>query len=207
LSADGTPEEGVTTSFGELLTGIKKDIHQGIVCVDASVIPSALGVNPFATITALAERSVAYVAAKRGIKIDYETKNSILDLFGPPGRSLALAPELQYATQILEESQRSNAPGATFTEVMEGHIYAGGDIEEFNVAAEVARGVSSSARIFLSVHAWDTKQRKDSICLNLPDVSLTRDLHSYTKTRPSSHADWIFLMSSSKQRSFPGFER
>ena len=182
MSADGTPEEGVTTSYGELLTGSKKEIHQGIVCVDASVIPSALGVNPFATITALAERSVAYVAGKRGIKIDYETKNGMLDLFGPPGRSLALAPELQHATQILEESQRSNVPGTAFTEIMEGYIYAGGDIEDFNVAAEVARGVSSSARFFLSVHAWDTKQRKNSIRLSLPEVLLTRHLHSCTKT-------------------------
>jgi hypothetical protein len=160
LSADGTPEEGVTTSCGELLTGIGKGIHEGIVCVDASVIPAALGVNPFATITALAERSVEHVAAKRGIKIDYDTKNGVLDLFGPPGRSLPVTPALQYATQIIEESQKSNALGTAFTEVMDGYIYAGGDIEDFNVAAEVARGVSSSARIFLSVHAWDTMERK-----------------------------------------------
>ena len=163
LSSDGTPEEGVTTSYGELLTGIKKDIHQGIVCVDGSVIPSALGVNPFATITALAERSVEYVAAKRGIKIDYETKNGVLDLFNHPGRSLALAPELQYATQIVEESERNNTSGTAFSEVMEGYIYPGGDIEDFKIAAEVARGVSSSARFFLSVRAWDTKQRKNLI--------------------------------------------
>jgi hypothetical protein len=143
------------------LTGTNKDIHEGILCVDGSVIPSALGVNPFATITALAERSVEHVAAERGIRIDYETKNGILDLFGPPGRSLALDPDLQHATQIIEDSQRNNALGTTFSEVMEGYIHAGGDIEDFKVAEEVARGVSSSARFFLSVHAWDTTQRKN----------------------------------------------
>ena len=160
MSSDGTPEEGVTTSCGELLTGIGKEYHEGIVCVDGSVVPSALGVNPFATITALAERSVEHVATKRGIKIDYETRNGVLDLFGPPGRSLVLTPELQYATQIIEESRRSNALGIAFSQVMEGYIYAGGDIEDFSVAAEVAHGVSSSARFFLSVHAWDTTERK-----------------------------------------------
>jgi choline dehydrogenase-like flavoprotein len=55
--------------------------------VDGSVVPTALGVNPFATITALAEHSVEHVAAKMGIKIDYETKNGLLDLFGPPAKS------------------------------------------------------------------------------------------------------------------------
>jgi hypothetical protein len=142
------------------LTGIGKEFHEGIVCVDGSVIPSALGVNPFATITALAERSVEHVADKRRIKIDYETRNGVLDLFGPPGRSLTLTPDLQFTTQIIEESQRSNALGTAFSEVMEGYIYAGGDIQDFNVAADAARGVSSSARFFLSVHAWDTTQRK-----------------------------------------------
>jgi hypothetical protein len=146
------------------LTGIGKEIHDGIVCVDGSVIPSALGVNPFATITALAERSLEHVAAKRGIKIDYGTKNKELDLFGPPARGLTLTPELQDAIRTIEDSQRNNMPGMAFSEVMEGYIYAGGDIEDFNVAAEVARGVSSSARFFLSVHAWETVERKNLIC-------------------------------------------
>ena len=43
--------------------------------VDGSVVPLALGANPFATITALAERSVEEVAKEGSIKIDYETKN------------------------------------------------------------------------------------------------------------------------------------
>lgn len=170
LSSDGTPDEGVTTSYGELLTGTGKEIHEGIVCVDGSVIPSALGVNPFATITALAERSVEKVAAKRGIKIDYEAKNGVLDLFGPPRRSLILSPELQYATQIIEESQKKKAIGKAFSQVMEGYIYAGGDIEDFHIAAEVASGVSSSARFFLSVNAWDSMERKTSIYLFFPEA-------------------------------------
>ena len=151
------------------MTGIGEDIYDGIICVDGSVIPSALGVNPFATITALAERSVEQVAVKQGIKIDYKTKNGELDLFGPPGRSLALTPDLQHATQIIDNAQTSNAPGTAFSEVMEGYIYAGGDIEDFSIAAESARGVSSSARFFLSVHAWETTERKDLIFIHGPE--------------------------------------
>jgi len=75
LSSDGTADEGVTTHIGEVLTGKNGDYHDGLVVVDGSLIPSALGVNPFATITALAERCLEGVATKKGITIDYHTKN------------------------------------------------------------------------------------------------------------------------------------
>jgi len=142
------------------LTGNGKEYHEGIICVDGSVIPAALGVNPLATITALAERSVEVVAARKGIKIDYETKNGLLNLFGPSAKSLALTPDLELAVKTIEQAKKEKTLGTGFTEVMEGHIYAGGDIQDFNVAAQVAKGNSSSARFFLSVHAWDLEQRK-----------------------------------------------
>jgi hypothetical protein len=49
LSADGTADQGATTTHGELLTGSGKEYHNGLVCVDGSVVPTALGVNPFST--------------------------------------------------------------------------------------------------------------------------------------------------------------
>jgi hypothetical protein len=84
MSSDETGDQGVTTMDGELFTGSGKDCHHGLVVMDASIIPAALGVNPFATITTLAECSVECVAAKMGITINYDMKNSSLDLFGPP---------------------------------------------------------------------------------------------------------------------------
>ena len=58
-----------------MLTGKGTECYEGLVCVDGSVVPLALGVNPFATITALAERSVESIARRENIKIDYDTKN------------------------------------------------------------------------------------------------------------------------------------
>jgi choline dehydrogenase-like flavoprotein len=75
MSRDGTAQLGVTSEFGELLTGEGGKCYEGIVILDGSVVPAALGVNPFATITALAERSIEAVARKKGIEIDYDTKN------------------------------------------------------------------------------------------------------------------------------------
>ena len=160
MSANGTADQGATTVHGELLTGSGKEYHHGLVCVDASVIPTALGVNPLATITALAEHSVEHVAAKIGIEIDYETKNGLLDLFGSPAKKLPLTPDLEEAIEIIEDAKRNDNASTEFTEVMEGFIHIGREIEDFAIAEEAAIGASSSARCFLSVHGWDTDTRK-----------------------------------------------
>jgi hypothetical protein len=75
MSSDGTAANGVTNHVGEVLTGDEDKVHSGLIVVDGSVIPTALGANPFATITALAERSVEQMAERFGIDIDYETQN------------------------------------------------------------------------------------------------------------------------------------
>ena len=75
MSRDNSVDSGVTNHLGEVLTDQNGEVHDGLVVVDASVIPTALGANPFATITAIAERSVESLAKRKGLAIDYETKN------------------------------------------------------------------------------------------------------------------------------------
>lgn len=75
MSADGTGSNGVTNHIGEIFTGNGSETYEDLIVCDGSVVPAAVGVNPFATITALAERSVEHVAQKHGITIDYDTKN------------------------------------------------------------------------------------------------------------------------------------
>ena len=76
MSRDGEASAGVTNHKGQILKGYGDEYYPGLVVVDASLIPTALGANPLATITALAERSVELVAEEHGIEIDYDTKNS-----------------------------------------------------------------------------------------------------------------------------------
>ena len=49
--------QGAVDPFGRVFAG-DGSVHQGLYVTDGSVIPSALGVNPFLTISALTERFV-----------------------------------------------------------------------------------------------------------------------------------------------------
>ncbi|KAG9229136.1 hypothetical protein BJ875DRAFT_388006 [Amylocarpus encephaloides] len=169
MSKDGTSDHGVTNHFGELLTGHGHETHAGLVVTDGAVIPAALGCNPFATITALAERSVEHAARDIGAHIDLETKNEILDLFGTPGQytKKQMRPSrhdtinIAKAKELIDETEARMAAGFGFSEVMSGHIHIGdgveGDkIEDYETAARTARGLCEEARFFLSVQTFDT---------------------------------------------------
>lgn len=75
ISKDNTGHNGVVDHRGEVFKGNTDMKHRGLIVCDASAIPAAVGVNPFATITAFAERSVELAAQDHGISIDLETKN------------------------------------------------------------------------------------------------------------------------------------
>lgn len=61
--------------MGEVFQGEGTEVHEGLFVCDGALVPTALGANPLATITALAERSVELAAKKRGIDIDFDTSN------------------------------------------------------------------------------------------------------------------------------------
>ena len=43
MSCDGTGQGGATNHLGEVFTGHDSEVHDGLVCCDSSVIPTALG--------------------------------------------------------------------------------------------------------------------------------------------------------------------
>ncbi|THU97328.1 FAD/NAD(P)-binding domain-containing protein [Dendrothele bispora CBS 962.96] len=158
MSSDGTGAEGVTNHVGQVFKsgGEGREVYEGLVCVDGAVIPTALGVNPLATITALAERSVHLIARQKGRDIDLATRNERLNLFGTPARPLPLTPDMEGTVNTLG-SEPSTDDSMHFTEIMDGHIYIGDDIEDFTVAENAAKGASSSARFYLSVDAYNVE--------------------------------------------------
>ncbi|OQO13754.1 hypothetical protein B0A48_01985 [Cryoendolithus antarcticus] len=74
MAGDGSGRTGSTTHAGELFTGSGSETHAGLCVVDGAVVPRSLGANPFATITALAERSVEAAALMFGCTIDLDSR-------------------------------------------------------------------------------------------------------------------------------------
>ncbi|TDZ22449.1 Cholesterol oxidase [Colletotrichum orbiculare MAFF 240422] len=171
MARDDTGATGVTNDVGVVFTGDDEETHDGLIVTDASVIPGAIGVNPFATITALAERSVDAYIRKKGLKI-YATKNGILDLFGEPQhapRDNMKTRELEHeckkiheAKSMIHQASRSKAGGFGFTEVMSGFVHRDDGLvtdkrATYELAYRTAKSLCESARFFLSVQAFNTK--------------------------------------------------
>ncbi|EOD48756.1 putative glucose-methanol-choline oxidoreductase protein [Neofusicoccum parvum UCRNP2] len=124
MSSDGTGRSGVTNHLGQVFSGEDSEVHGGV--------------NPFATITALAERSVDAIAKDRAYQIDMLTKNGKLDLFGKPAKSVPLTLGMMNAQKAMEKSTKSR--GVQFTEIMDGHIHIGDNIGDYTIAEKVAKG-------------------------------------------------------------------
>lgn len=71
FATDGTGRTGSVAHTGELFTGIGSEVHSGLSVVDGSVICRSLGANPFAAITAIAERTVDVIAQKNDLNLDF----------------------------------------------------------------------------------------------------------------------------------------
>jgi hypothetical protein len=174
MSSDGTGQGGVTNHFGEVFSGVGENTHHGLIVTDGAVVPTALGVNPFATITALAERSIEHAAKYRILApIDLATKNDILDLFAPPHQYTQEKKVLRRkdtkriadAADLVKCTREAHVSGFGFSEVMSGYIHVekglnGEEIEDYQTAAKTARGLCEEARFFLSVKSWDTEKSK-----------------------------------------------
>lgn len=177
MARDGTPSTGVVNHYGEVFKAESSDsteTHKGLIVMDASVIPTALGTNPFATITALAERSVEAYYGKDRIQTE---KNDILDLFGQPkhqrqrpapNKSGDFMTEMvddvsvNGAEHVIESAAAVKADGFGFTEVMSGFIHHDEkglrqDVRStYDLAYRTAKSLCESARFFLSVQAFNT---------------------------------------------------
>jgi cholesterol oxidase len=107
-----TAETGVVNHAGAVFAGASgTNVHSGLFVCDGAIVSRPLGVNPLLTISALAERTAAQLAADHGWTIDYD---------GQPTR-----PPTAAATGMLLE----------FTEKMTGWIGEGATDPEAGLAA------------------------------------------------------------------------
>ena len=83
-----------------------------------------------------------------------------------------MSKELRRADGIIQMAIDSKAEGIEFTEVMSGYINTedqvdtGNDASDFAVATDAAKAAGSTARFFLSCHAWDTDECMSSCLLS-----------------------------------------
>ncbi|OQD87806.1 hypothetical protein PENANT_c005G03118 [Penicillium antarcticum] len=117
MSSDGTAHGGVTNHLGQVFAGPGPgdEVYKDLVCCDASILPTALGVNPLATISALSERSISLIAEKSGLIID-QTENGPLDASSNP--------QMTRNGEVYQELMNENPQsiGWQFTETLSGHI-------------------------------------------------------------------------------------
>ncbi|UKZ47827.1 hypothetical protein TrVGV298_002059 [Trichoderma virens] len=168
MSRDNTGANGATNHIGQVFTGNNtSETHPGLIVVDGAVIPASIGVNPLATIAALAERTVEAYARENGLIIN-EKKNDILDLFGEPAHKPkdwhSYEPDLGFDYEVpyqLSKTEMLRLKSLEFTELMSGFIHktslnaAADDKPAYESDFRAGKGRGEVGRLLISATVLD----------------------------------------------------
>lgn len=104
-----TGAQGAINHKGQVFTGQGEEVYEGLYVMDGAVMPMSLGVNPFLTISALAERACAILARDRGWTIKYEPTLTPIDFKTPQFPIAYNAQEANPDAQALAESLKKTS--------------------------------------------------------------------------------------------------
>lgn len=167
MASDGTGSTGAANHAGQLFKSHGSETHEGLLVVDGSIAPTALGISPMATITALAERSVHLYTMRHGLDTD-EEKTWALNVFGSPQRRRNVTnSDLNERLHEIEANfQRFNSQGArgfAFTECLAGFLHKVDQKQDhsdhcFAICHEAynkGKILNEAARLSLTTRAFD----------------------------------------------------
>ena len=102
-------ERGVVDDRGRVFAGATgTDVHDGLQVWDGSIVPRPIGVNPLLTISALAERAAALLAAENGWTIDETPARPASPSTAPPPQPTR--PGLRFTERMVGYWSPTDAP-------------------------------------------------------------------------------------------------